>query len=493
MSGANLSDGELSRDELLKLVRMQAATIKRLEKQVEELFAKLKEKNPTERLDDSYSQKAEEQRKKAQLDKKTGKKRKPPQRRRKGRITTAEKIEKAKRVQAVYPDDISPSDCTLSHTRVVWRLEDGKAVLVAYEIYRYRNQFGRIEGVLGRSEFGIEIVLALSYQVHCLGLSIDKACKVFSFFQQLDLKKSQADRLLNQLAKAWESEFESLCTILANSAVVYCDETSWSINSVWAFLNEHVTVAFYGVHKDGQTLAAIIDKKVFKGTLVSDDAAVYQEFDEAQKCWAHLIRKAIKLTLTSPDDPRFRLLADGLLSIYRDAKRISNDGRMLAATKQSKVPELDDRVLELCWDRWGDEDRDGEGDEDSYRKLCNELMRLMLGEELFVFVYREGVEGNNNASERELRDDATARRTGRTSKTPAGAKRRSIISSVLRSIGKQVEVFTLASVIAEVKRWMIRGKSSFAELASKAAKQTTPGILDRLILDADKPEVSLSG
>ena len=493
MSSANLPDGELSRDELMKLVRMQAATIKRLEKQVEELFAKLKEKNPTERLDESYSQKAEEQRKKAQQDKKPGKEKKPPQRRRKGRITTAEKIKNAKRTEAVYPDNIQPEDCTLSHTRVVWRLEDGKAVLVAYEIYRYRNQFGIIEGVLGRSEFGIEIVLALSYQVHCLGLSIDKACKVLSFFQQLDLKKSQADRLLNQLAKAWESEFESLCTILANSAIVYCDETSWSINSVWAFLNEHVTVAFYGVHKDGQTLAAVIDKEVFQGTLVSDDAAVYQGFDEAQKCWAHLIRKAIKLTLTSPDDPRFRQLADGLLSIYRDAKRISNDGRMLAATKQSRVPELDDRVFELCEARWFDEDRDCEGDEDSYRKLCNELMRLMLAEELFVFVYREGVDGNNNASERELRDDATARRTGRTSKTASGAKRRSIISSVLRSIGKQVEVFTLASVIAEVKQWMIRGKSCFAEMASKAAKQTTPGILDRLVLAADKPAICPSG
>lgn len=493
MNGTNFPNEELSRDELLKLVRMQAATIKRLEKQVEELFVKLKEKNPTERLDESYSQKAEEQRKKALEDKKsgekTGKGSKPTNKRRKGRITTAEKIEKAQRVQAVYPDDTSPSDCTLSHTRVVWRLEDGKAVLVAYEIYRYRNQYGRVEGVLGRSEFGIEIVLALSYQVHCLGLSIDKACKVLSFFQQLDLKKSQADALLNQLAKAWESEFESLCTILANSAVVYCDETSWSINSVWAFLNEHVTVAFYGVHKDGQTLAAIIDKEVFKGTLVSDDAAVYQGFDEAQKCWAHLIRKAIKLTLTSPDDPRFRQLADGLLEIYRDAKRISTDGRMLAATKQSKVADLDDRVLEFCWDRWGDEDRDCEGDEDSYRKLCNELMRLMLGGELFVFVYREGVDGNNNASERELRDDATAR----TSKTPAGAKRRSIISSVLRSIGKQVKAFTLASVIDEVKQWMIRGKSCFEELASKAANKTTSGILNRLVLEADKPTNSPSG
>jgi hypothetical protein len=354
-------------------------------------------------------------------------------------------------------------------------------------VYRSGNQFGRVAGALGRSEFGIEITLALAYQVYCLGLSIDKACQVLSFFQQLKLKKSQADRLLNQLAGAWETEFESLCTILANSAVVYCDETSWSINSVWAFLNQHVTVAFYGVHKDAQTLAAILDKEVFRGTLVSDDAAVYQNFNEAQKCWAHLIRKAIKLTLTSPTETRFRQLADGLLAIYRDAKRISNDGRLRSDTKRSKVGELDDRVLELCSARWIDEDKDSEGDEDDYRKLCNELMRLMLDEELFVFVYREGVDGNNNSSERELRDDTMARKTGRTSKTPAGAKRRSIISSVLRSIGKQIDRFTLAGVIEEVKQWMIRGKSCFEDVAKAATRQTQPGILSRLVLQADTP------
>lgn len=487
MSKTKSSHEDLSRAELIKLVRMQAATIERLEARIEELEAKLKEKNPTERLDQSYSQNAEDKRQEDDKKNKRRKGRKRPKPLRRGRVTTADKIKQAERTESIYPDGIPQSDCTLSHTRVAWRLENGKAILVAYEIYRHRNQFGRIEGVLGRSEFGIEIVLALSYQVYCLGLSIDKACKVLSFFQQLNLKKSQADRLLNQLSKAWETEFESLCTILANSAVVYCDETSWSINSVWAFLNEHVTVAFYGVHKDAQTLAAVIDKEVFKGTLVSDDAAVYQNFNEAQKCWAHLIRKAIKLTLTSPDEPRFRELADELLAIYREAKRISVDGRYRAETKKSKVADLDDRVLDLCSARWCDEDTDCEGDADDYRKLCNELMRLMLSEELFVFVYRDGVDGNNNASERELRDDALARKTGRTSKTPSGAKRRSVISSVLRSIGKQVSHFTLEQVISEVKQWMIRGKSCFQEQAAKATCKLESGILDRLILQADAP------
>ena len=110
---------------------------------------------------------------------------------------------------------------------------------------------------MDRGEFGIEILVAIGYQVYCLGLSIDKARAVLSFFQKLRLRKSQADALLNRLARAWEQELDSLCTLLVRNAVVHADETSWSINSVWAFLNDKLTVLFYGVHEDGETLASL--------------------------------------------------------------------------------------------------------------------------------------------------------------------------------------------------------------------------------------------
>ena len=108
--------------------------------------------------------------------------------------------------------------------------------------------------MLGRSEFGIEIVLAIAYQVYVVGLSFDKVCLLLNFFQNLRLRKSQADALLHQLSRHWEGEFERLCTLLANSVVVHTDETSWSIHSVWAFLSEKVRVLFFGVHKDAKTL-----------------------------------------------------------------------------------------------------------------------------------------------------------------------------------------------------------------------------------------------
>jgi len=133
-----------------------------------------------------------------------------------GRMTSADKIAQAVRAEKVFPTGVPKKDCRLSHTRPVWRLENGRAVLVAYEIYRGpRNQYGKIPGVFGRSEFGAEITLAIAYQVYIVGLSFDKVCLLMNFFQHLKLRKSQANALLNQLARQWEEEFDLLCLLLA--------------------------------------------------------------------------------------------------------------------------------------------------------------------------------------------------------------------------------------------------------------------------------------
>ena len=111
------------------------------------------------------------------------------------------------------------------------------------------------------------------------------------------------------------------------------------------------------------------------------------------------------------------------------------------------------------------------------------------------------VDGNNNASERELRDDAKCRDTGRTNKAPNGAKRQTILSSVLRTLAKQLSRFTLDGVIDEVKRWLVKGRSCFADQAEEAgltrsaSDQAKEHLLTRVILDVDKPdpEAKLAG
>jgi hypothetical protein len=100
-------------------------------------------------------------------------------------------------------------------------------------------------------------------------------------------------------------------------------------------------------------------------------------------------------------------------------------------------------------------------DDAKFVRLQNELVDH--AEKLFVFVLHPEVEATNNRSERQARPEAMARKTARTSKTEAGAKRRGVIMSVLASLSKRLEKFTLGHVLAEITRWIESGQSVFRE------------------------------
>jgi hypothetical protein len=497
----DVQEGRISAERLVDLVATQQRQFQAVQQQLETAQQQLQAANKrieelerrlggsgTAKIEEPFSMRSEEKRQEAR-GKKTAKKKKG----RKGRFKTEDKIAQAERRELVCPEGVSPSDCYLSHIRPVWRLENRRAVLVAYEIHRGPNgAYGKIPGVLGRSEFGLEIVTEIAYLVYMLGLSFDKACGVINFFQNLKVQKSQADALLHQLSRHWEREFEVLCTLLANSLVVHADETGWSLNSVWAFLSEKARVLLFGVHKDADTLEKFLDPKAFAGIVISDDAAVYADFSEAQKCWAHLLRKAIKLTLQDPDNAAYRAFTDRLLEIYREACRVQRDQRLNDAGRTRKVATLDDEILDLCGAMWGQELPPLEGPEDDYRLLANELMRLMLARQLFTFVTTQPVEqpngttkpvaGTNNEAERTLRNPAMARDTGRANKTMNGARRQTIVTSVLESLRLYLKTFTLSSVLEELRRWWEAGQSCFTKLLRKL-KLAVPeqSVLDRVL------------
>lgn len=468
---------------------------------IEELEKKLGIPPPSGKLDEPFSLRAEEQRQQAR-----GKKPKPKRKGRLGRLRTKDKIALAERREAVFPEGVPSEECYLSHIRPVWRLEQGRAVLVAYEVYRSgKGQYGRIPGVLGRSEFGLEIVTQIAFLVYIVGLSFDKVCLLLQFFQNLKLKKAQVDVLLYHLSRHWEREFEVLCTLLANSMVVQADETSWSLNSVWAFLSEKARVLLFGVHKDAETLEKILDPHRFAGIVISDDYAVYERFSAAQKCWAHLIRKAIKLTLRDPRNTDYRNLTDRLLAIYRKACCLQRDQRYREVGRAAKVAGLDDEILELCGSvHFATPPEPGTLAND-HRLLLAEVFRLMMAGQLFAFVTAAPVTqpngttapvpGTNNEAERSLRNTAQARKTGRTNKTMDGARRQSILTSVLESLRVYLKTYTLDSVVAELARWAATGSSCFERLLQKlklSAPSSTPSVLER-IFPKPSPDPSPSG
>jgi hypothetical protein len=315
--------------------------------------------------------------------------------------------------------------------------------------------------------------------VYVIGISLDKACAVLGFFCQLPLRKSQADALLRQLARHWEGEFETLCDLIAQAAVVYLDETGWKIGregcSLWTFASQLQRVFLFGCRKDADTLDAMLPADVFTGVGVSDDAAVYRRrFVRGQKCWAHLLRKAIRLALWYPRKKKYRRFLDELLAIYYQAKRDAADQRLASAGRQERVALLEERLCRLCRPQWRQAEPGSPLHERDFANLVNELVQRMLDEELFTFVLEPGVEPTNNLTERLQRSPAQDRKAGRTSKTAAGARRRSVIVSVLESLRANLSSCTLASVVAEARRWMQAGCSLFSQQWQALTQPSSP-------------------
>ena len=94
-------------------------------------------------------------------------------------------------------------------------------------------------------------------------------------------------------------------------------------------------------------------------------------------------------------------------------------------------------------------------------------------------------------AERTLRGPAMARKTGRTNKSQSGARRQTIVTSVLESLRLYLKRFTLANVIDEVGSWVEKGCSCFARLLkTMKLPPTERSVLDRVY---PKPEPQPSG
>ncbi len=386
----------------------------------------------------------------------------------------------------VFADGVDRAKCMLHRSQFAWRIDNGKAVYLQYDIYDLPDStdLPLPPGVRHkRSEFGIEIILILAFLHYWVGMSIDNAIQSINFFTGLKLAKSQADSLLSQLANDWDEQYDAIAELIALQTIVYIDETGWKVGDkacyTWIFSTSMHVLFRCGVSRKKTEASAILGDS-FAGIGVTDDYAAYKNmFSEHQLCWAHLIRKAIKLMLQNPEETEYVEFWSTLCSIYHDAKQLSKevaasvegDGLNTAEGRRAVIEELQARITELC-------NRHEEtiitpkaaakaqhlleptaADVATFILLQRELADQL--ECLFVFVEHPNVEPTNNRSERNARREAEIRKGARTSKTAQGAKRRSTIVTVFASLQTRIANFTLANLLAEIDHWTTAGVSLF--------------------------------
>jgi transposase len=379
----------------------------------------------------------------------------------------------------IFWHNVDRQQCIFHREQFAWRLINGRAVYVAYNIHDLPDskELPLPTGLRNsRSEYGIEIILTLAYLHYWIGVSIDNAREIMRFFTGLELSKSQADSLLSQLAADWNEQYDTIAELIALSMIVYIDETGWKVGKrssyTWAFSTPMHVLFRCGVGR-GKAEAEIVLGQFFAGVGVTDDYAAYKSlFSKHQLCWAHLIRKSIKLALMHPEDKEYATFLDELCEIYHRAVRYQKDGR-LRAGRATKARELEESVRLLCTRHgWTIEKNVTPECEATFIRLQNELFNNL--DRLFVFVERPEVEPTNNRSERNVRGEAEIRKGGRTSKTPAGAKRRGVIMTVMASLQTRFAKFTLDVLLSEVEGWIVEGCSIFESELAALEKANAP-------------------
>ncbi len=398
----------------------------------------------------------------------------------------------------IYHADANPRRCVLRREQFAWRIVEGRAVYIGYHIYDLPDskELPLPPGLrTSRSEYGLEIILILAFLHYWIGVSPDHARAVLGFFTKLELSQSQADSLLNQLADDWDEQYDTIAELIALQMIVYIDETGWTVGAkacdTWVFSTTMHVLYRCGVSRTKTEATAVLGES-FAGIGVTDDYAAYKSlFTRHQLCWAHLIRKAIKLALQHPDHPEYAAFLDALCETYHQALRHQRDGR-LSVGRAEKAAELLARLRPLC-PRHGERIVPGQTpahaadfirlQNELFIRLQNELFIRLQNELLdnpdclFVFVEHPAVEATSNRSERNARREAEIRKGARTSKTAAGATRRGVILTVLSSLATRFPRFTLDNLLSEVTRWWESGRSRFQpELAQLQQPNAPPPI-----------------
>lgn len=462
-----------------EVIRRQAEQIAALEEEVAALRKKVKE---LERLLKEKAETKEATKPKIREDYSLSRQERKRRRRRRKR-STGRKPKEAKqhqihRTERVYPEGAAPEDCAVARDQCAWRFENGRAVYVRYEVFQERSghDLPRVVGLRNsRSEFGLEIHVVLAFLVYQIGVSIDQGREILRFFTGLDLSRSQADSLLSQLAADWEEDFEALCELVALAAVLYIDETGWKVGKracyTWIFTTLSYVVFLCGRGRGGKVLDEILPA-VFAGIGVTDNYSAYEHrFRKHQKCWAHLLRKIIGLMLRFPEQAEYRIFFEQLYAIYLKAVE-SQKGPSRTLDRTQRAAWLRGKIRDLCVRAGERASQEMPDDEQRFVKLHNELVDCI--DNLFVFVEHPEVEATNNVSEQGLRGEAQARHAARTSKTDKGAKRRSIITSVLASLRRILPEFTLDSVLEEITRWWREGTSFFQRQLGALKARASP-------------------
>src|SRR3989338_5967620 len=270
-----------------------------------------------------------------------------------------------------------------------------------------------------KGSFGINLMVLVIFIKFILRGVLRKTSSFLEVSNALDITPASINEMIGRAAEASNIEYESLKLKIRNAAIIYIDETSFSVLGKnqweWVFRTATDILLVIRPSRGNNVLKEILGEN-YSGTVICDCWRAYNflEFANIQRCWSHLLRKSKELISISG------------IHLHEKIKQF-NLSTHTAEERMKKYLEMTQQLKEMI----------------SYYSKYTELMPVVKYinfnlEHWFTCIKIEGIEPTNNFAERALRESVLVRK---------------IIGAFRSETGKE-NYETLASVIAS---WQLKG------------------------------------
>lgn len=303
--------------------------------------------------------------------------------------------------------------------KILYRLEK-KYCPACHKIFR-----GQLESVLPKSLYGNQLI-ATAITMHYLhGIPLGR------IGEQIGIGSGSLIKLFHRIAKLFAPVPQKLIEAYRESPVKHADETGWRTEGkngyVWLFATGHLSIFLFRKTRSSQVPKELFGDTKLPGVLVVDRYAGYNKVPcRIQYCYAHILREVHNLEKEFPDSSEIKTFVSTLAPLLSLAMGLHNQtiSDRVFYTKASETKQAILDVVKSSAQHMGIRKI-----QDIFRDNENKM---------FHWVDDRRVPAENNLAERDLRPTVIARKVSFGSQSDAGAHTRSILTSVLWSLRKQM-------------------------------------------------------
>ena len=284
------------------------------------------------------------------------------------------------------------------------------------------------DGVIGKHRFGARLMSFVATLSTANRIPVRMIQQVLRSLYGVHVSAGEIAEILHKVAQLGKGEEQRILEEIRGSPVTCNDETGWREDGLNGYLWCVATEDARYYHRDksrGQDVSKKILGEGYEGTLSADFYGGYNWYDgPIQRCWSHLTRDLDTLMEKHPENTGVKRFCDSVMAVYRRGKRIAKAleiGKIPASKRFELASGLEEQLLEIArpWLK---------REEAAQHVLSKRVERH--GGEFFTFVRYEGVPSSNNAAERAIRPAVTARKISGGTRSRKGSETKSTLMTL---------------------------------------------------------------